>query len=39
MNNKNNIGPYIDPWGTPALAVVNSERPLPFGTACLRLLR
>ena len=35
MNNRSNIGPNIDPWGMPALTVIDSERPLPFGTACL----
>ena len=39
MNYRNDIGLNIDPRGTPALTVISSERPLPFGTACFRPLR
>ena len=35
MNNRNTIGPNIDIRGTQALTVINLERQLPFGTACI----
>ena len=39
INNKNRVGPRIDPCGTLDFIYVNAERPFLWTTACCLLLR
>ena len=39
MNNKNRVGPRIEPYGTPDFMYVDAERPFPWTTACCISLR
>ena len=39
INNKNRVGPRIEPCGTPDSMYVKAERPFPWTTACCLSLR
>ena len=39
MKIKNNVGPKIDPWGTPDFIYADVDSPLPLSITCWRLCR
>ena len=39
INNKNRVGPRIEPWGAPDFIYVNAEIPFAWTTACCLSLR
>ena len=39
INNKNRVGPIIEPCETPDFIYVNAEKPFPWSTACSLSLR
>ena len=39
MKIKNNVGPKIDPWGTPDFIYAGVDSPLPLSITCWGLCR
>jgi hypothetical protein len=39
MNNKNNIGPKTEPWGTPLITGFSTDKQFSITTRCERLIK